>query len=467
MTCPAPSTPIIPLSSDKAVKSNPIMKRKKLPRVVIVGYPNTGKSTLFNRLLGQRKALVHSLPGMTRDLITVTARIEEREFLLVDTGGFADSQVDPISAKVRAKALEAARTAELLIFLLDGKRPLSAGEEELFLELKKFNRPLLAVVNKIDTPEAEPDLSEYYRLGVKDFITISAEHKLNLEYLKEKIREMLPPAPDQGPEPEPAARALKIAIVGRINVGKSSLVNRLCGEERLLVSEIPGTTRDSVDTLIIRNKKAYCLVDTAGIRKFSGTRDSREKAGIIRAQRNIEEADVICLVLDLQEFPTRQDAHIAGLAHKSGKPLLIALNKWDLAEKQKVNPLEVRNHVFSRLNFVDYAPLIFISTLTGQRVMKILDLAEEVYASASRKVDTSDLNKFWEKFSREYPPRTRDGATLKIKYIVQKGIRPPVFVLFGRSRAPLLPAYEKFLADAFRRQFGFSGTPLRFILRKS
>ncbi|MCR4396929.1 MAG: GTP-binding protein, partial [Candidatus Saccharicenans sp.] len=178
------------------------MKVKKLPRVVIVGYPNTGKSTLFNRLLGQRKALVHSLPGMTRDLITGTARVEQREFLLVDTGGFADGRLEPISAQVRAKALEAARTADLLIFLLDGKRTLTAGEEELFLEMKKNNRPLLAVVNKIDTPEAEPDLSEFYRLGVQDLITISAEHKLNLEYLKEKIIEKLPPAPDREPEPE-------------------------------------------------------------------------------------------------------------------------------------------------------------------------------------------------------------------------------------------------------------------------
>lgn len=443
------------------------MKNKKLPRVVILGYPNAGKSTLFNRLLGQKKALVHSLPGMTRDLITGVARIDDREFLLVDTGGFADGQVDPISSIVKAKALEAARSADLLIFLLDGQRSLTAGEEELFLEIKKYNRPLLPVVNKVDRPESDPDLSDYYRLGVKDFITISAEHKLNLEYLKEKIREMLPAGPGESRAAGPSSKPLKIAIVGRINVGKSSLVNRLCGEERLLVSEIPGTTRDSVDTLITRNKKTYCLVDTAGIRKFSGTNDSREKAGIIRAQRNIDEADVICLVLDIQEFPTRQDAHIAGLACKSGKPMLIALNKWDLAEKQRVNPREVQEHVFSRLNFVDYAPLVFVSALTGQRVTKILDLAEEVYESSSRKVETPVLNRFWEKFSREHPPKTKDGSTLKVKYIVQKGIRPPAFVLFGHSRGPLLPAYEKFLSDTFRRQFGFVGTPLRFYLRKS
>lgn len=443
------------------------MKIQKLPRVVILGFPNVGKSTLFNRILGQRKALVHSLPGMTRDLITGIARVENREFLLVDTGGFADNQLDPISAKVKEKAWEAARSGDVLIFLIDGKRPLTPGEEELFVELKKLNKPLLVVVNKIDNPEIEPDLSDYYRLGENELIPISAEHKLNLSYLKEKIVELLPPLAGGAKESEAAEKPLKIAIVGRINVGKSSLVNRLCGEERLLVSEIPGTTRDSVDTLITRNKKTYCLIDTAGIRKFSGTKDSREKAGIIRAKRNIAEADVICLVMDVQEFPTRQDAHIATLAYKSGKPLVIALNKWDLVEKSKVNPLEVKKYVFDRLHFVDYAPLIFVSALTGQRVVKILDLAEEVYQSASKKIETSALNKFWEKFSKEYPPKTRDGSPLKIKYIIQRGVRPPSFVLFGHSRAFLLPSYEKFLADVFREQFGFIGTPIRFTIRKS
>lgn len=444
-----------------------MMKIKKLPRVVILGYPNVGKSTLFNRILGQRKALVHSLPGMTRDLITGVAKVGNREFLLVDTGGFADGRVDPISAKVRGKAWEAARSSDVLIFLVDGKRLLTPGEEELFLRLKKLNKPLLVVVNKMDNPELEPDFSEYYRLGQDELILISAEHKYNLDCLNEKIVELLPPPSAGISNKEKTEKPLKIAIVGRINVGKSSLINQLCGEERLLVSEIPGTTRDSVDTLITRNRKTYCLVDTAGIRKFSGTKDSREKASIIRAKRNIEEADVICLVMDIREFPTRQDARIATLAYKSGKPLVIALNKWDLAERSKVNPLELKNYVYQRLNFVDYAPLVFVSALSGQRVVKILDLAEEVYRSASKKVETPVLNKFWQKFSQEYTPKMKDGSILKVKYIVQKGIRPPWFVLFGHSRGPLLLSYEKFLADVFRKQFGFIGTPIKFSLKKS
>ena len=439
---------------------------KKLPRVVILGYPNVGKSTLFNRLLGQRKALVHSLPGMTRDLVTGVVKQSGREYLLVDTGGFVAGETDPISVRVRDKAWEAARTGDVLIFMVDGLRPLSSGEEELFVQLKKLNRPVIVAVNKIDTPQSQPDLSDFYRLGQTDFLTISAEHKINIDLLKEKIQELLPERPEVETAENDGDSILRIAIVGRINVGKSSIINRLCGEERLLVSDIPGTTRDSIDTLITRNKKTYCLIDTAGIRKFSGTGDSREKAGIIRAEKNIKQADVICLVIDVNEFPTRQDARIASLAFESGKPLIIALNKWDLVEKSRVNPAEVKKYVFDRLHFVDYAPLIFVSALTGQRVVKILDLAEEVYQAASKKIETRLLNQFWGKFSQHYPPKGLDGSLLKIKYLVQKGVRPPVFILFGHNQDKLHPAYEKFLADKLRENFKFTGTPVVFKVRR-
>ncbi|MDD8020570.1 MAG: ribosome biogenesis GTPase Der [Acidobacteriota bacterium] len=438
---------------------------KKLPRVVILGYPNVGKSTLFNRLLGQHKALVHSLPGMTRDLVTGVVSQSGCRFVLVDTGGFTQGEKDPISIRVRDKAFEAARTGDLLIFLLDGQRHLSPGEKELFVHLKKLNRPILAVVNKIDNPQREPDLSDFYQLGQADLLTISAEHKINLDLLKEKILEFLPVRPGAGDTEKTEGNILKIAVVGRINVGKSSLINRLAGEDRLLVSEIPGTTRDSVDTLITRNKKTYCLVDTAGIRRFKGTSDSREKAGIIRAEKNIKESDVICLVMDIKEFPTRQDARIASLAFKSGKPLIIALNKWDLVEKSSVNPAEIKKYLFERLHFVDYAPLIFVSALNGHRIVKILELADEVYSSASKKIETAALNKFWEKFSKVYPPRDQDGSLLKIKYLVQRGVRPPAFILFAHTGNRLQPAYERFLAGTFRESFKLVGTPVIFKVR--
>jgi GTP-binding protein len=257
-----------------------------------------------------------------------------------------------------------------------------------------------------------------------------------------------------------------VAIVGRINVGKSSLVNRLCGEERLIVSEVPGTTRDSTDVLILRQEKAFILVDTAGLRKLSRTRDEREKAGIIRAKKNIDLADVVCLIMDAQECPTRQDTAVARLAFDSGKPLILAANKWDLMAKDGASVQESRERIFRRMDFVGYAPLVFISALTGQRVMKILDLAEEVWQAAGRRIETSRLNAFLSGLVQAHPPVSRDGRRVKIKYMTQLGVRPPTFVLFGHSRVRLAPAYERHFLASLRRQFGIQGTPLRLFLRQ-
>jgi GTPase len=435
---------------------------KKPPKVTIVGFPNVGKSTLFNRLLGEKRSLVHNLPGMTRDCVTARAEIDDRVFQLVDTGGIFGMKDEPLSEKIRDKAWEAARSADVIVFVLDGKRDISPAEEELYISIKKLDKPVLVVVNKVDSPTGEDRLAEYYRLGDKDIISLSAEHKVNIDSLRERIAALLPE-----PSPSPEAQALRIAVVGRTNVGKSSIVNRLCGEDRLLVSEAPGTTRDSTDTIILRDGKPFCLVDTAGIRKFSGASDSREKAGIIRAKANIKAADVICLVLDVREFPTRQDAHIAHLAQESGKPMIIVLNKWDLVEGSRVKPEQVNDLVRTKLSFVDYAPLIFISALTGQRVVKILDMAERVYQNAGKRIDTARLNEFLEWLNLEHPPRAKDGGKIKVKYMTQQGVMPPTFVLFGHSKSNLFPAYEKSLMGLLREKYDFSGTPIRIFLRKS
>ena len=256
-------------------------------------------------------------------------------------------------------------------------------------------------------------------------------------------------------------------MIGRINVGKSSIINCLCGKEKLIVSEIPGTTRDSIDTLIIRNKKAFSLVDTAGIRRLSRTRDKREKASIIKAKKDIARADVICLIMDATEFSTQQDSAIAHLAHDSGKPLLIALNKWDLIEKDSLSSAEFKERAFKKMDFVRYAPLLFISALTGKRVIKILDLAEQVYARGCKKVQTSRLNKFLNWINENHPPLSRKKTRMKIKYMTQIGILPPTFILFTRSRASLAPAYEKSFIHLLREQFDFYGTPIRLVLRKN
>ena len=437
---------------------------KKLPRVVIVGFPNVGKSTLFNRILGQRKALVHTDPGMTRDSLSASCVLEDRRFVLVDTGGLFGVADEPLSDKVREKALEEAAAADLVLFVLDGKRDVAPIEKELFISLKKRGLRILLVVNKVDSQVQEESMTaEYYRLGEKDITFISAEHKLNVGLLEEAIVAALPAA-----EPERDERApLRIAIVGRTNVGKSSLVNRLAGEERLIVSETPGTTRDSTDTLLLRDGKPFCLVDTAGIRKLAGAEDSREKAGILRAKSNIRLADVVCLILDVQEFPTRQDARIAQLALESGRPLIIALNKWDLVDKDTVRPEAVRTRVFRKLGFVSYAPLLFVSARTGQRVVKILDMAEQVFKSASTRVETSKLNTFLARTTEDHPPRLKSGARAKLRYMTQKGVCPPTFILFLGARGPLSPTYEKYFLDSLREAFGFAGTPLRLIVRTS
>ncbi len=436
---------------------------EKMTKVAIVGFPNVGKSTLFNRLLKEKRSLVHSLPGMTRDQVSSVCSLKGKEFVLVDTGGFFDFQEDPLSAKIKKKAREAAEDSDILLFVLDGKRDLLPAEEELYFSLKKLNKPIFVIVNKIDSSTEEAKLGDYYRLGEEEVLAISAEHKRNLEHLESSLVTALPAYMPDKEETKP----LKIAIVGRINVGKSSIVNRLCGEERLIVSEIPGTTRDSIDTLILRNKKAFCLVDTAGIRKLSRTRDKREKASIIKAKKDIIRADVICLIMDAQEFPTRQDSAIAHLSLESGKPLLIALNKWDLIQKDTNTSRDFKQKVYEKLDFVNYAPLLFISALSGKRVIKILDIAEQVYANGYKRIETPRLNNFLSWVNENHPPLSKKRRRMKIKYMTQKGILPPTFFLFTHSRVPLAPSYERFLMRLLQEEFDFSGTPIRLFLRKS
>ena len=435
----------------------------KMAKVAIVGFPNVGKSTLFNRLLKEKRSLVHSLPGMTRDQVSALCSLKAKEFVLVDTGGFFDFQEDPLSSKIKKKAREAAENSDILLFVLDGKRDLLPAEEELYFSLKKLNKPILVIVNKIDSSSEEAKLGDYYRLGTEKILAVSAEHKRNMEHLESSLIAALPAIAPDKEETKP----LKIAIVGRINVGKSSIVNCLCGEERLIVSEIPGTTRDSIDALILRNKKAFCLVDTAGIRKLSRTRDKREKASIIKAKKDITRADVICLIMDAQEFPTRQDSAIAHLSHKSGKPLLIALNKWDLIQKNTNTSKDFKQKVYEKLDFVNYAPLLFISALSGKRVIKILDIAEQAYANGYKRIETSRLNNFLSWVNENHPPLSKNKRRMKIKYMTQKGILPPTFFLFTHSRVPLAPAYERFFIRLLQEKFDFSGTPIRLFLRKS
>jgi GTPase len=437
---------------------------KSLPQVVILGFPNAGKSTLFNRLLRQKKSLVHSLPGMTRDAVSAIGSLDGKRFILTDTGGLDDSSAAPLASAVKEKAWAAAQRADIVLFMLDGKRDLLPGEEDLLRSLRKLGKPVLVVLNKVDSAEQEGRVGDFYnRLKFTEILAISAEHKRDVDLLEDRLASLLPAAPAEEKED---LSPLKVAVIGRINVGKSSLINRLCGEERLIVSSSPGTTRDSTDSLIVRSKKVYCLVDTAGIRKLSRTKDKREKAGIIRAKKDIARADVLCLAMDAREFPTRQDIAIAHLAYESGKPLLLALNKWDLVPKGELHQ-KLKDIIYRRMPFVAYAPLLFVSALTGKGVDRILGLAEETYRRSSSKIETPRLNDFLAWVNAAHPPVTKTKRRMKIKYMTQKGVRPPTFILFAHNPAPLLPAYEKFFLEQMRKRFGLWGTPLRLIIRGS
>jgi len=380
----------------------------------------------------------------------------------VDTGGFFDSLAEPLSPQVKKMAWEAAKTADVLLLLLDGRRGLVPAETDLYRALKKLGKPLLVVVNKIDTSAQEAGLGDYYRLGEERLFFISAEHALGLSDLGEAVAAALPAAePAVAEEPPP----LRIAIIGRINVGKSSLVNRLCGEERFIVSELPGTTRDSSDVLIRTDRRSYLLVDTAGIRKLNRVADERESAGVIKAKKNIPLADVLCLVLDAQEFPTRQDAAVAQLALDSGKPLLIALNKWDLIDENRVSLKDAKDLVFRRLEFIDYAPLVTVSALTGKRTMRILDLADKVYQSGLKTVGTPRLNKWLASISAAKSLLSKTGKRFKIRYMTQKDVLPPTFVLFTNTQASFAPAYEKYFVKEMRAAFDLRDTPIKLVLK--
>lgn len=435
----------------------------KLPTVVILGFPNVGKSTLFNRLLRRKLAIVHRLPGMTRDCVPALGRLDGKQFFLVDTGGFFDKAEEPLAEKIKAIAWKEARAADLILLVLDGRRELLPAEEELYVSLKKLGRPLFIVVNKIDTAEMELRAADYFRLTGEATFFISAEHRRNLDQLEEAISNRLPDT-EQAEE----SKAIRLAVIGRVNVGKSSLINRLCGQERLIVSELPGTTRDLVETYLYRSGWLFSLVDTAGLRRLARVKDHREKASIVVTRKRLGQADVLVLVMDVTEFPTRQDLAIARLAFDSGKPLVMALNKWDLVRPEERDKMAriLRQRVEERMEFVSYAPLLFVSAKTGKGVFSLLDQAAKALEQAGRRLETHELNVFLEKIKRERPPLWEEGGGVKAKHLMQVATFPPTFALFVNRRSRLLPAYEKFFLNQLRQNFSLWGTPLRLKIKE-
>ncbi len=433
------------------------------PTVAIVGAPNAGKSTLFNRLVRQRRALVSSQPGMTRDLNRAECAWGDRPVSLVDTGGlFAPG--DPVLAgRVREQVLKAAAEADVLIFLVDGRAGLAPIDEELASWFHGSGRPVVLAVNKLDVPGRDYPAGEFHKLGFEVVVPISAEHDLGIDVLREAVSARLPADRPVGSfEASPAAT--RVAICGRPNVGKSSLLNALLGEERALVSEVPGTTRDSIDSLLQREGRFYRFIDTAGIRKRGRIERGAEALSVMSARKSIVQADVVLVVMDCTDAPTLQDLHVAGIAQQECRPFAVVLNKWDLRSERGENDPSPQNQIGGireRLKFAPYAPILSVSALRGLRVPKILPMIDQIHEQATRTLSTGKLNS-WLRASvgAHQPPAIRSGKPFRFYYIAQKASNPPAFLAFTNSPQPPHFSYRRYLENSLREGFGLKLTPI-------
>lgn len=432
------------------------------PIVAIVGRPNVGKSTLFNQLVGERISIVDDQPGVTRDRIYADTEWLNRKITLVDTGGIDVDSQDKLMLQMRQQANVAIDTSDVVIFLVDGKEGMTPADEEVANLLRKSNKPIVLAVNKIDAPHEEDMLYEFYNLGIGDPISISASHKRGLGDLLDAVIKHLPEQKVQDEDED----VIKIAVLGKPNVGKSSIVNKLLGEERVIVSDIPGTTRDAIDTPFVVNGQKYIIIDTAGIRRKSRISEELERYSVIRALAAIRRCDVALLVIDATEEVTEQDKRIAGLIHEEGKGCIIIMNKWDLIEKDTNTMNEFRKRLANDLAFMQYAPSLFTSARTGQRLNNIIEMVNQVYAQCTFRISTGVLNECIADAVAFTEPPTDKGRRLKIYYGTQVAVKPPTFVLFVNDPDLMHYSYLRYLENQFRKSFGLEGTPIRFILRQ-
>lgn len=435
------------------------------PLVAIVGRPNVGKSTFFNAIAGKRIAIVDDIPGVTRDRIYADTLWNGRKFTLIDTGGIDTQSDDVLLSQMRHQAQIAIETADLICFFTDARHGLTHQDEEIADILRRSQKPVLLVINKLDHEGLNDVLYEGYSLGLGDPVGISSTNLLGLGDLLDEIVKRLPPEPETDPYDN---NLINLAIVGRPNVGKSSLANRLLGEERVMVSDIPGTTRDAIDTRYEHEDGSiYNIIDTAGIRRKRSIEDqSLERYSVLRSIAAIRRCDVAILIIDAQDGVTEQDMRIAGLIHDEGKAVILAVNKWDAIEKETGTLESYRSKVLDRLKFISYAPVLFISALTGQRVSQVWEMVSIVYAQAGRHIPTGVLNELIGEAQMALQPPMEGGQRLKIYYATQQGTFPPSFLLFVNNPQLMHFAYERYLENQMRKAFEFTGTPIRFYLRK-
>ncbi|MBR2650979.1 MAG: ribosome biogenesis GTPase Der [Clostridia bacterium] len=434
------------------------------PIVAVVGRPNVGKSTLFNKIIGERRSIVEDTPGVTRDRIYADAEWCGHKFVLIDTGGIEPKSEDTILKQMRMQAEIAVATADVIVFLCDVHAGLLADDKDIAVMLKKSGKPIILCVNKVDRVGEIPfEFYEFYELGFeRDPIAISSLHGTGSGDLLDAIVEEC----DFSDEGEEDSSIINVAVIGKPNAGKSSIINRMCGEERMIVSDIAGTTRDAVDTLVENAYGRYNFIDTAGIRRKSKVEDRIEKFSVLRANMAVERANVCLLMIDASDGITEQDEKIAGIAHEAGKACIIVVNKWDAVEKDNNSVKEYTQKIRTALGYMPYAPIVFVSAMTGQRVMSIYQMINDVYEEACRRVSTGMLNDVLaDAMNRVQPPSDR-GKRLKIYYMTETSVCPPTFVIFCNSEELFHFSYRRYIENCLRDTFGFEGTPIKLVIRQ-
>jgi len=431
------------------------------PIVAIVGRPNVGKSTLFNRIIGRRKAMVDDQPGVTRDRNYGNVDRFEVPFILIDTGGFEPATSDRLLQQMREQSQLAMEEADVILFVMDGRDGLTPADVEVAEMLRRVDKPVFYLINKIDGDKQEMGIGDFYDLGVENVFAVSAEHNRGIGELMDEVIEALPKT---GADEEDED-VTKIAVVGRPNVGKSSLVNRLLGFERVVANPTPGTTRDSVDTYFTCNRKRYMLIDTAGIRRKGKTTRKIEKYSVVDALRSIERADVVLIVLSAEDGVTEQDTKIAGYAYEAGRGCIFVVNKWDTLSKDNATIGTFVESIRTEFKYLPFAPILFVSALTGQRTGKIIAEVDTVMAQYAKRVQTSELNKVFLDAVTAHQPPLFQGKRIKLYYATQVSTRPPTFVVFANRTEAIHFSYERYLANRLREAFGFTGTPLRLLFK--
>lgn len=433
------------------------------PVVAIVGRPNVGKSTFFNKVVGKRIAIVEDTPGVTRDRLYFEVEWCGRKMMMIDTGGIEPDTNDALMTHIKTQAEIAIEHADVILFLTDIRAGVTADDREIAAMLRKSGKPVVLCVNKVDSVGSlPPEIYEFYELGLDEPYAVSSVHGSGTGDILERVCELLPEEVDEEEDED----TVKVALIGRPNAGKSSLVNRIIGTERMIVSDVAGTTRDAIDSTFTNESGKYVFIDTAGIRKTGKIGDSIEKYSILRAEMAVERSDVCLILIDATQGVTAQDERVAGIAHESGKACIIVINKWDLIEKDTKTMDEFRKDVYTALSYMTYAPIVFISAKTGQRVNRLFELINYVNDQASMRISTGMLNDVLGDATTRVQPPTDRGKRLKIYYMTQTGVKAPTFVIFCNDAELFHFSYQRYIENKLREVFGFEGTPIKLVIRE-